>query len=301
MTALPARARFFFWSTLGATGCLLWVMASRSNGAAFLWSTLGTAVPVVTAASALVFLARLDPIVVTGGERFGVTFRFDGVVLFAAILLFPGAEAVLVAVLGVGLHQVYAYAVRRERWYVCVFNTAQHTLAVALSAITYRAFAGGSIPPLASTRDLLPIAATAGVYFAVNTGITSTMLAFIRRQRPWDVWVGAHRWTWHFYLSHLALGIFVADLFIAVPLTVPLVLLMVLVVRNAYTSVAIIRDQTRETIELLADTVDRRDPYTFQHSQRVAEYCRLIARRLEVPADEAEAIVQAARVHDVGK
>ncbi|MBI4279684.1 MAG: HD-GYP domain-containing protein [Armatimonadetes bacterium] len=301
LRALPARARLFFWIILGVSVCLLGVILFWQSSAAVLWETARTGTPIVIAASALIFLARLYPIPFAGGDRVSVTFRLDGVVLFAAILLLPEIEAVLVAVAGVGFHQLYVYFNKRERWYLCVFNTAQYVIVVGLAAIAYRALDNGTVPPLASPRDLIPILVTTAVYFAVNTALISTMLALVRQRRPWEVWVGAHRWTWHLYLAHLALGILIADLFLVVPLAVPLVTLMVLVLRHAYGSVAIIRDQTRETIELLADTVDRRDPYTFQHSQRVADYCRLIARRLEMSADEVDAIVQAARVHDVGK
>jgi len=59
--------------------------------------------------------------------------------------------------------------------------------------------------------------------------------------------------------------------------------------------------QTQETVELLADTIDRRDPYTFAHSQRVAGLARHIAERLGLGSEECEAVARAARVHDVGK
>jgi putative nucleotidyltransferase with HDIG domain len=62
-----------------------------------------------------------------------------------------------------------------------------------------------------------------------------------------------------------------------------------------------LRDQTRYTIEALAEAVDRRDPYTFQHSQRVREYVEKIANRLNLSPGEIESIVWAASIHDLGK
>jgi putative nucleotidyltransferase with HDIG domain len=51
----------------------------------------------------------------------------------------------------------------------------------------------------------------------------------------------------------------------------------------------------------MADVVDRRDPYTFQHSQSVADHAVRTARRLQLPDKEVELIRLAARVHDLGK
>jgi putative nucleotidyltransferase with HDIG domain len=51
----------------------------------------------------------------------------------------------------------------------------------------------------------------------------------------------------------------------------------------------------------MADVVDRRDPYTFEHSQSVADHAVRTARRLRLPDKEVELIRLAARVHDLGK
>jgi putative nucleotidyltransferase with HDIG domain len=58
---------------------------------------------------------------------------------------------------------------------------------------------------------------------------------------------------------------------------------------------------TRRLLESIADTVDLRDPYTGGHSRRVAELCRAILNELPIYGPEADLIVAAARVHDIGK
>jgi putative two-component system response regulator len=57
----------------------------------------------------------------------------------------------------------------------------------------------------------------------------------------------------------------------------------------------------RETITRLARAAEFRDPETGAHIQRMAHYSALIARRLGLPGEQAEAILQAAPMHDVGK
>lgn len=60
-------------------------------------------------------------------------------------------------------------------------------------------------------------------------------------------------------------------------------------------------DTTRRMLESMADSVDERDPFTHYHSIRVAELTRQLLKELNVVGPEAELIVTAARVHDVGK
>src|SRR5687767_5123753 len=60
-------------------------------------------------------------------------------------------------------------------------------------------------------------------------------------------------------------------------------------------------DQTVAAVEAMADTVDMRDHYTFEHSKRVARYAVQLGEALGLPAKEVETIRLAARVHDLGK
>jgi putative nucleotidyltransferase with HDIG domain len=53
--------------------------------------------------------------------------------------------------------------------------------------------------------------------------------------------------------------------------------------------------------EALAEALDARDRYTAGHSLRVADYAEAMARELDVPSAETEAIRMAAWLHDVGK
>jgi putative nucleotidyltransferase with HDIG domain len=52
---------------------------------------------------------------------------------------------------------------------------------------------------------------------------------------------------------------------------------------------------------VLAETIDKRDPYTAGHSKRVAAYSRILARELKFTRREQDVIEQAALLHDVGK
>jgi putative nucleotidyltransferase with HDIG domain len=55
------------------------------------------------------------------------------------------------------------------------------------------------------------------------------------------------------------------------------------------------------TIEAMATTVEKRDPYTAGHQRRVSNLARTIAARMGLPPDDVDGVRMAALVHDVGK
>jgi HD-GYP domain-containing protein (c-di-GMP phosphodiesterase class II) len=61
------------------------------------------------------------------------------------------------------------------------------------------------------------------------------------------------------------------------------------------------REDTRQLLESLADTVDLRDANTGGHSRRVADYSAAILQQLKMTGPELALILSAARVHDIGK
>lgn len=56
-----------------------------------------------------------------------------------------------------------------------------------------------------------------------------------------------------------------------------------------------------ETAEALAETIEKRDPYTGGHTKRVMDYSLAIGRVLELPKDSLERLKLAAILHDIGK
>src|SRR5262249_40419513 len=86
----------------------------------------------------------------------------------------------------------------------------------------------------------------------------------------------------------------------------PLVLLLLVlptnvVYRSLRYSTQLLQLQTASTVQALADAVDRRDEHTFDHSRRVAEMARDVARRMNLSPAAQQVVSLAAPVHDVGK
>lgn len=71
--------------------------------------------------------------------------------------------------------------------------------------------------------------------------------------------------------------------------------------RSAELRIALIDQAYLETIEVLANTVEGRDPYTHGHIGRVARYAQWLAEALNWPAEQIRTLAFGARLHDIGK
>jgi len=56
-----------------------------------------------------------------------------------------------------------------------------------------------------------------------------------------------------------------------------------------------------QTIEVIAETVDQRDPYTAGHQRNVADLCVAIAGKLGLSSERTQGLRLAASIHDLGK
>jgi len=71
--------------------------------------------------------------------------------------------------------------------------------------------------------------------------------------------------------------------------------------RIAYQRFIEMREMFTQTIGALAEAVDKRDPFTSKHSQRVRSISVDIGRQMRVSAGELEALEWGGLLHDVGK
>lgn len=71
--------------------------------------------------------------------------------------------------------------------------------------------------------------------------------------------------------------------------------------RSAELQIALIDQAYLETIEVLANTVEMRDPYTHGHIGRVSMYAQWLAEAMEWPQEQLRMLAFGARLHDIGK
>ena len=177
------------------------------------------------------------------------------------------------------------------------FNAAGTVLAAGAAALVYRLLDFG--PRLLD--DPGAIVAAAVTYYMVKSTITDVVIAIQLKRDPLRGWWSTHRREiWH-HLALYTLGVLAAAASQIAAWTIVLFLVPLGLVLLALRETTRLRERTRSAIVELADLIDQRDPYTFGHSQRVAEYAQQVAKKLRLQPQRVELITEAARMHDIGK
>lgn len=227
-------------------------------------------------------------------------------IYLALVVLFPPALAValvgLIRLLGEGalcLRRNPATGRPRRQPVDLVFNTSQLMLAAAAAAIIYRAFDFPLGSPPAG--EVVAAAAAAAVMYAVSMSFVVVAVGMHTKRNPIEVWAEAaaadFKQTAALYVAGFVLAVVSqGQTWLALAMVVPLAGIQLALTRSIQ-----LTEQTIAAVESMADVVDRRDAYTFQHSQSVAAHAVATARSLRLPGREVDLIRLAARVHDLGK
>lgn len=193
--------------------------------------------------------------------------------------------------------------VQRRPWWNWLLNAAQSALSVGLASLVYLLLAGNN-----ALFEPTSVAALAGLLLAALVARFVGALAVARAVVLYQGGRGvlgvaweACRTSWREELGLAMLAIVTALVAEDYPWAVLLQAGSLVVVYLSFQHGSRLRQQTRETVEHLAEAVDRRDPYTYQHSQNVSRYAVQMARRLGLPSSQVEVIRSAALVHDIGK
>jgi len=182
-----------------------------------------------------------------------------------------------------------------------VFNGGQAYLST-LAAGLVLAIGGVAVRDgLNGFGDLLALVAAAVVMYGANILLVTLAVALATARNPLALLPNTHRVVYLQFGTLYLVGVLAAFGDVRWPL-LPLLAIIpgVLVYHSLKQRIELNHDGMR-AMERMADEVDRRDPYTFQHSQRVAVYAHAIARKLGFTAAEIELVELAAKVHDIGK
>ena len=244
---------------------------------------------------ALVVACRLFPLHI-GYKRKMLT---DSAPLFTAALILQPWLAGAVAGAGMAVAELAGRGAGYRNLKQLVFNSSQRLLSVVAAAVAFHALTSAEM-----TSPNLSLAVAAAVAVVVQFAVNDLLLLMVviaqmgrsvlkdwfldRSDVPYD------------------LALYVSGFVIALGASfqvglLPLIVFPLAVFHRAMRTQVTLRSQTREAVEALADVVDMRDPYTFEHSHRVAVFSRGICVHLGLSQDITEEIVAAARVHDVGK
>lgn len=214
---------------------------------------------------------------------------------FAMIILFPPS----LAALGCALASVVADTFQKKSWYKTVFNAAEYSVCALAAGYVLQIM--GYSPGGQVIREFPILALGAVTYYFLNSAMVSTMVAFAQDSSPTDIYLTNIKMQTFAHITIFALGILAVKVYVIDKLSLPLLFLPMIAIYFAYKNYVDLQVQAKDTIESLAEAIDQRDPYTRQHSERVAKYAASLAKAVGLREDQVFTIVTAARVHDIGK
>jgi putative nucleotidyltransferase with HDIG domain len=227
----------------------------------------------------------------------GGTITIASVLDVAAVILFGPWIAGALDLLTTIPAQIFLL---RQRPGAATLNAGLYASTTILAGCAYLA-AGGALgaPRLA---DFGPILLAGSLYYALNTGWVSLVLGARTREPARTIWRQQFRDGLPQHLLAIGFGLLFAQ--VRVVAGVPGVLLLVVplfLARYALRLYADLREDLVSFVRALSVALDAVDPYTHEHSVRVADFSVRVARRLALPESEVETIHYAALVHDIGK
>jgi len=220
---------------------------------------------------------------------------FSFTVTYAAAVLFGPCFGALTAA---GASLLADGLVRRKGIAKTAFGAGQFALCGGLAGLTFDALKADH--GFSLTSNALAYAVAAVVYVAANSALASGAIA-LHGQPFVRVWLHSLREGGIFYLAEAPLGALLANAYAQSPWTLLYFPLLIWVFYKGFRLFARLRTETDNALVVLANTIERRDRYTYEHSVRVARYVARIATQLKLPADEIDLIISAAHVHDLGK
>lgn len=282
-TSAPFRAYYATVVALGAALALVYFPGVRPvSWVPLFWWIL------------FVVAADISAIKLPGGRAYiAVSSSLD----YAAIALFGPPAAALIAVISTTVTQL---AIHRRPLHRVLFNICLFVVTIMVSGYVFRVFGGTHARSLGSL--MLPLGLCGLVYFSVNTGAVSLIIALSQNENPWRVWQSTYGWTLTHLVAFVPLGALIVVVYNVVGLPgVALFLLPLLLARYTFKLYTDMRQEHLDTVRALTSAIDASDPFTRGHSERVTEYAVAIARELGLPEHRVMTIEYASLIHDMGK
>jgi putative nucleotidyltransferase with HDIG domain len=235
---------------------------------------------------------ELKPITMPNNDQLTISFA----VHISALILF-GAP---IAILSSTVANIITDIVGRRGWKKLLFNVSQYAVTIYCSWFIYHLVRSGS-GPLELKADFLAMVLSCLTYVVVNFLLVSTVISLSQGTRWLRQLTNDVKLEMIHFATLVPVSLLIVILYNYEPLSIIILLLPFAMAHFSFDNYMTLRTETKNTIEVLADIIDKRDAYTAQHSYRVANYCEAIAHKLKLNQSDYETLITAARVHDLGK
>ncbi|MGO8983917.1 MAG: diguanylate cyclase domain-containing protein [Terriglobales bacterium] len=211
----------------------------------------------------------------------------------------------------------------------CLFGTQQKLVPIKIifnvfsmmaNAITISYFAYHALQRVISIGTLPLLVITALIFFVANTIPIAIIISLTEGKSPYKVWADCHFWSFPFYMVGAAVVFAVGFLSKQLGWQTSLLILPLIywVYRSYHLYLAKLAAEKKQveiekhhaedvaslhlrTIESLALAIEAKDHTSHRHLQRVRVFAVEVAKELNFPEEEIEALRAAALLHDIGK
>lgn len=247
----------------------------------------------------LLVAAELKPVPLPGvSGTISITVTF--LVAMAAIIRLLPIEVAVAS--GIAASQ-YLPGTGKPPMFKRLFNAAQSASAAGAAALTYKAL--GGLPDVTSVpvaQLIMATGAATAVYFLINSIAVSGVISLSSKRPFVETWVKTHGWLAATYTAFGATGLVLAALFESAGwYSLPLLMFPLFIARQVFRAYDEVSDAYVDTVRAFVSAIEAKDAYTRGHSERVAEYSLLIARKMGLKEEALEVFRFGALLHDVGK
>jgi hypothetical protein len=184
-----------------------------------------------------------------------------------------------------------------------VFNAANFALTLGVSSLIWYLYQGNrALSDLPFTAaSLVVVLLVIAAFYLVNVFHMNTIIALAGRRSLKYIWLTNDL---DFLLPYICLevvGVLMALVWGTAAILMPLLIIPAVTTYIAFEMIHRLQHQTQEAMIAMADAIDRRDPYTADHSRRVAELAVRIGEVYGMNERDLERLRLASRMHDIGK
>ena len=224
---------------------------------------------------------------------------FSTVAYTAMVFLLPFPLPAVTAAVVVVAADIHARRPIRS----AIFNASNFVLTLGLSSLIWHTLGGGT--PIADApftpRIFGAILLVLGIFYGVNVFLTNVIIAIVGRRSIKYIWLTNDLDLVLPYICLEVVGLLGALVYLTAPVVLPLLIVPAVTTYLAFEMIHRLQRQTREAMVAMADAIDQRDPYTADHSRRVAELAVQIAEAHGMNERDVERVRLASRMHDIGK
>ncbi len=261
----------------------------------------------LTSGSAISFAVLIILAVV--GERLAIplisydhestTHTIGSVANIAAILVLPWYLAILVACISLTLGQ---FRLSKEK---LAFNVAYTAIQVGAAALVFLVFHGHDAMrpggPLIDIHALGILVLVSVAYYVMGTALVAKLLSMLSGDNLMSTLKATHLKTSLQEGTSIGLGLMLGGFWVYNPAFAPFVILPVVMAYFSIDTFVRIQEETRHAVLAMSESIDHRDPLTYNHSKRVAKLSVALAEEIALSHEQLATIELSALVHDIGK